>query len=87
MDSLQLVGIVLGDGLPELQGIGKVHPLHFSNLLAGDWKDNQFAAAFDIFGTPTDVIVEPDGRVAFVGMGAGSLQKALRFFKESGPKN
>ena len=87
MDSLQLIAIVLGDGLPELQGIAKIYPIHFSNLIAGDWNDNQFATDFDVFESPTDVLVDPNGRVAFAGMGAGSLQKALQFFKESGPQN
>ena len=81
-DSLAVIVIAMGDDAAGIRSFSRVHgPVEFTSLLAGQVRD-EFWSKFNWPGVPLDVLVDPSGRVRFVGAGSGSLTRALESFKQ-----
>ena len=78
---LVVVVIVINDTADTIATFSHLYPVEFNNLLGGDWTDGQVAKAFDPIGVPMDVIIDPAGHATFAGIGEGSLQSALEYWK------
>jgi|SRR5215472_8892853 len=79
-ESLSLVTVDLDDTSDSLDQFTKLHPVQVVNLMGGGW-ESKFANDFNIIGLPTDVLVDIDGHVIFVGVGAGSFRSAIELVK------
>jgi len=64
-----------------IEEFSKGQPIGFTNLLGGNW-DGPMARLFGTTEIPTAVVVDPSGRVAFVGVGSDALRCALERLKE-----
>jgi len=58
--------------------------IEFVNLLGGHY-DGDFARKFNYFALRTDILVNPDGRVVFVGSGPNALGAAWTIFRANTP--
>jgi hypothetical protein len=79
-ESLSVVAVAIDDTSDTFDRFTKLHPVRVVNLLGGGW-ESKFAHDFNIIGLPTDVLVDTDGHVIFVGLGAGSFRSVIELLK------
>ena len=80
-DMLNVVGVAMNDTAGTLKQFSTREPIEFVNLLGGDY-DGKFAGEFNYFALRTDILVDPEGRVVFVGSGPSALSRAWKIFRE-----
>lgn len=79
--SVVVIAIAMNDSAETIEEFSKGHPIGFTNLLGGNW-DGPMTKAFGPMEFPADVLVDPSGHVAFVGVGSDALRSALERLKE-----
>jgi thiol-disulfide isomerase/thioredoxin len=79
-ESLTVVAVAVNDTNQSLERFTKEHPLQFVNLMGGEW-ESKFANDFNVVSVPADVLVDADGHVLFVGVGAGSFRSVVELVK------
>jgi len=79
-ESLTVVAVDVDDTNDSLDQFTKEHPLQFVNLMGGGW-EGKFANDFNVARIPADVLVDADGHVIFVGVGAGSFRSVIELVK------
>ena len=78
---LNVVGVVMHDtGDSVRQFSATRQKIEFLNLLGGEYTGD-FAGRINYFSLRTDILVNPNGQVVFVGNGPGSLKAAWLEFK------
>ena len=77
---LDVIGVAMNDTADSIKQFSMREPIEFVNLLGGDY-DGDFARKFNYFALRTDILVNPDGRVVFVGNGPNALRAAWTIFR------
>src|SRR5882724_9979218 len=78
--SLDVIGIAMNDTSDSINQFSTREPIEFVNLLGGDY-DGDFARKFNYFALRTDILVNPVGRIVFVGNGPSALRAAWAIFR------
>jgi thiol-disulfide isomerase/thioredoxin len=73
---LIVLSVDINDEPETLQRFLTQHPLSYSVLLGGTF-DDSFARSYNVNLAPTNVVIAPDGKIAFVGRGNMSLKGAV----------
>ena len=82
---LDVIGIAMNDTADSMKQFAAREPIEFVNLLGGDY-DGDFARTFNYFALRTDILVNPDGRIVFVGSGPNALRAAWTIFRANRSK-
>jgi len=83
--SLDVIGIAMNDTSDSIKQFSTREPIEFVNLLGGDY-DGDFARKFNYFALRTDILVNPVGRIVFVGNGPSALRAAWAIFRANTSK-
>ena len=81
-EHLSVVGIAMNDTAGTLTQFMDREKIAFLSLVGGPY-DGDFARRFNYFALRTDIVVNPEGRVLFVGSGKGALNRAWAIFREN----
>jgi hypothetical protein len=73
---LRIIGIEQGNHLPDVRGYMTSRELRFFNLVAEDAES--FSKIYD--PAISDVLIDPDGRIVFMGSGGNSLRNAYLLY-------
>ena len=79
-ESLIVVAVSVDDTSESLERFTKEHAVRVLNLIAGGW-DGKFPNDFNVVSLPADVLIDPEGNVVFVGVGAASFRSVLELLK------
>lgn len=74
---LRIVGIEQGNHLPDVRGYMASRGLSFFNLVAEDTES--FAKIYD--PAIRDILIDPEGRIVFMGSGGDSLRNAYLLYR------
>jgi thiol-disulfide isomerase/thioredoxin len=72
-----VLGVDINDEPETLQRFLKRYPLSYPVLLAGTF-DDSFARSYNVHLAPTNVVIDPEGKITFVGRGNVSLKGAVK---------
>jgi hypothetical protein len=81
-ENLNVVGIAMNDTAKTVTQFAERQEIEFLNVLGGAY-DGDFARKFNYFSLRTDILVNPEGKVVFVGSGRNALGQAWRIFRDS----
>ncbi len=81
---LDVIGVAMNDTSDSIKQFSTRERIEFVNLLGGHY-DGDFARKFNYFALRTDILVNPDGRVVFVGSGPNALGAAWTIFRANTP--
>jgi len=74
--SVKVLSVDLNDEIETLQRFFTRHPISYPVLLGGSF-DDSFARSYNVHLAPTNVVIAPNGTIAFVGRGNMSLKGAV----------
>lgn len=78
---LALVEVAINDDAKTIEAFSLKHLVQFESLLGGTWDQGSIVENFAPSEIPTDLVIDPQGEIVFVGAGSESLRSALEFLK------